>query len=142
MTENDPTNSNLASTVLFELFPQLAGTEITHRWGGVLGVPRNWKPSVSLDPDRKIHRAGGYVGDGVAATHLAGRTLAHAITGVDDDCLHLPWVRPWSRNWPLEPFRYTGYRVGAEFFLAADRLEFRGLPGSRLSSFVWNVLRR
>ncbi len=141
-TENDPTNSDLASTVLFELFPQLAGTEITHRWGGVLGVPRNWKPSVSLDPDRKIHRAGGYVGDGVAATHLAGRTLAHAVAGVDDDCLRLPWVRAWSRNWPVEPFRYTGYRLGAEFFLAADRLEFRGLPGSRLSSFVWNVLRR
>lgn len=140
--EDSETNSNLASTVLFELFPQLEGTAITHRWGGVLGVPRNWKPSVTIDPQRRIHRAGGYVGDGVAATHLAGRTLAHAITGIDDECLRLPWVRPWSRNWPVEPFRYAGYRLGAEFFLAADRLEFRGLPGSRLSNLVWNVLRR
>ena len=35
---------------LGELFPVLAGTRITHRWGGPLGIPRDWCPSVGLDP--------------------------------------------------------------------------------------------
>lgn len=29
------------------LWGQRSGTSISHRWGGVLGVPRNWKPAVS-----------------------------------------------------------------------------------------------
>ena len=38
--------------------------------------------------------AGGYVGDGVATTNLAGRTLADLITGRPSDLTSLPWVGP------------------------------------------------
>ena len=34
---------------LADLFPVLGGVEITHRWGGPLGLPRDWHPSVGLD---------------------------------------------------------------------------------------------
>jgi glycine/D-amino acid oxidase-like deaminating enzyme len=34
---------------LVELFPSLAPYAITHQWGGVLGVPRDWHSSVTLD---------------------------------------------------------------------------------------------
>ena len=37
---------------------------------------------------------GGYVGDGVATTNLAGRTLADLVTGADSDLVSLPWVEP------------------------------------------------
>jgi len=48
---------------LHELLPQTRDVRITHRWGGVIGVPRDWMPSVSLDRTRRLGFAGGYVGD-------------------------------------------------------------------------------
>ena len=44
-------------------------------WGGCLGIARDWSASVGLDRATGIGWAGGYVGDGVATTNLAGRTL-------------------------------------------------------------------
>ena len=40
-------------------------TRVTHRWGGPLGIPRDWYASVGLDPETGIGWGGGYVGDGV-----------------------------------------------------------------------------
>ena len=57
------------------------GPAITHRWGGPLGIARDWHPSVGFDRATGIGWAGGYVGDGVAVTNLAGRTLAALVTG-------------------------------------------------------------
>ena len=54
---------------------QLATTRITHAWGGALGIPRDWCASVGLDRATGVGWAGGYVGDGVSTTNLAGRTL-------------------------------------------------------------------
>ena len=34
-----------------DLFPVLAGTRVTHAWGGALGIPRDWCASVGLDRD-------------------------------------------------------------------------------------------
>ena len=77
---------------LVELFPALAGTPVTHRWGGPLGIARDWHPSVGFDPATGFGWAGGYVGDGVAVTNLAGRTLAALITGGQDESTQLCWV--------------------------------------------------
>ena len=64
---------------LVDLFPALAGAAITHRWGGPLGIARDWFPSVGLDGATGLAWAGGYVGDGVSTTNLAGRTLRDLI---------------------------------------------------------------
>jgi len=93
---------------MHEIFPFTKDLEITHRWGGPLGVPRNWKPSVNFDPQSGIASLGGYVGDGVAATNLAARTLAHLITGDQHPLTNLAWVNHPSRKWEVEPFRYFG----------------------------------
>ncbi len=60
---------------LVDLFPVLSGTSVTHAWGGPLGIPRDWCASVGLDPATGLGWAGGYVGDGVGTSNLAGRTL-------------------------------------------------------------------
>ena len=52
-----------------------AEADFTHAWGGPLGIPRDWHAGVGLGPDG-LGWAGGYVGDGVGTSHLAGRTLA------------------------------------------------------------------
>ena len=65
---------------LIEIFPALAGATFTHAWGGPLGVPRDWYAGVGLDREKGFAWAGGYVGDGVSTSNLAGRTLADLIT--------------------------------------------------------------
>ncbi|MEA2487813.1 MAG: hypothetical protein QOF16_1467, partial [Actinomycetota bacterium] len=45
--------------VLVELFPPVAGARITHRWGGPLGVPRDWFTSVGIDRGEKAAWAQG-----------------------------------------------------------------------------------
>jgi glycine/D-amino acid oxidase-like deaminating enzyme len=92
---------------LVELFPQLDGVEITHRWGGVLGVPRDWRPSVGLDRSTGLAWAGGYVGEGVAAANLAGRTIADLVVRPDSELVALPWVQHRSRRWEPEPLRWA-----------------------------------
>lgn len=108
---------------LGELFPPLSGAVVTHRWGGPLGVPRDWHPSVSFNPRNGIAWAGGYVGDGLSTTNLAGRTLADLITGRASELVTLPWVGHRSPNWEIEPLRFLGANLGMAAMAAADREE-------------------
>lgn len=107
---------------LVELFPALHDVAVTHRWGGVLGVPRDWFPSVRFDRATGFATAGGYAGDGVTLTNLAGRTLADLITGTDSDLTTLPWVGRESRRFEPEPFRFVGINAG---FRLAERIDRR-----------------
>ena len=106
-TEADSEVHDRIAATLVELFPQLADVEITHRWGGVLGVPRDWRASVGLDRSTGIAWAGGYVGEGVAAANLAGRTIADLVLRPDSPLVALPWVQHRSRRWEPEPVRWA-----------------------------------
>ncbi|MGL5828583.1 MAG: NAD(P)/FAD-dependent oxidoreductase, partial [Angustibacter sp.] len=86
-------------------FPYLGDVEVTHRWGGPLGISRDWHASVRYDPETGLGSAGGYVGDGVASTHLAGQTLADLVTEQVTERTGLPWVQHTSRSWEPEPLR-------------------------------------
>ena len=102
------------------LFPVLRDAKITHRWGGVLGVPRDWHASVGLDRATGLAWAGGYVGDGVGAAQLAGRTVADLITRRDSDLVRLPWVGHRSRRWEPEPLRWLEINAGLRAMGLAD----------------------
>ncbi len=110
---------------LVDLFPALAGARVTHRWGGVLGVPRNWTPFVHFDRAAGTAGAGGYVGEGVAPSNLAGRTLADLITGTESERVDLPWVGARHRRWEPEPLRWLGVRSSRWILAAADTYEYR-----------------
>jgi glycine/D-amino acid oxidase-like deaminating enzyme len=118
---------------LLDLFPQVASFEITHRWGGPLGIPRDWHAAVRFDPTTGIASAGGYVGDGVSTTNLAGRTLADLLTGRDTPLTHLPWVNRPVRRWEPEPLRWLGVNAGLRLAVAADAEEARTGRASRLA---------
>ncbi len=107
-------------SALVDLFPPVADARITHRWGGPLGVPRDWHASVAFNPATRIGRAGGYVGDGLSTTNLAGRTLADLITGTDSEVVRLPWVNHTSPRWEPEPLRFLGANAGLVGMAAAD----------------------
>lgn len=103
-----------------EMFPQLSGRRFTHRWGGPLGIPRDWHASVGLDRATGFAWAGGYVGDGVGAAQLAGRTLADLLLDRDTPLVHLPWVGHRSPRWEPEPLRWLAVNAGLRAMTAAD----------------------
>ena len=121
---------------LREMLPQLGGVPFTHAWGGPLGIARDWHPSVGLDPSTGLGWAGGYVGDGVAATNLAGRTLADLVTGRRTPLTELPWVGHRSRPWEPEPLRWLGVNAGLRLADAADREEARTHRPARLGRLL------
>ncbi|TQL53334.1 NAD(P)/FAD-dependent oxidoreductase [Subtercola boreus] len=115
---------------LVDLFPGAFDAEITHRWGGPIGVPRDWHASASFNPRTGIAYAGGYVGDGLSTTNLAGRTLSALMTGHDPsvvppgaDLRTLPWVNHLSPRWEPEPLRFAGSNLGLASADLADREE-------------------
>jgi glycine/D-amino acid oxidase-like deaminating enzyme len=108
---------------LGKLFPALTGVRFTHAWGGALGVPRDWIASVGLDRDTGLGWAGGYVGDGVGTTNLAGRTLRDLVLHRDTELTRLPWVGHRSRHWEPEPLRWLGVNTGLRAMTLADAEE-------------------
>jgi glycine/D-amino acid oxidase-like deaminating enzyme len=121
---------------LVELFPSLAPYAITHNWGGVLGVPRDWHSSVTLDATTGIGRAGGYVGDGVGLSHLAGLTLADLVLGKTTSRTSLPFVGHQSPKWEPEPLRYVGATAAIVGVALADRIEARTGKPSLVSKLI------
>jgi hypothetical protein len=103
----------------------LADVAVAGAWQGVLGAPRQWAPAVGLDRDTGLAWGGGYVGEGVAAANLAGRTLADLILGRDSELTRLPWVGRLGRSWPPEPLRYIAVRGVNAMMAMADRQEWR-----------------
>jgi glycine/D-amino acid oxidase-like deaminating enzyme len=130
----------LLRRTLTDLFPAVASAQITHAWGGPLGIPRDWHSSVGFERSSGLAWAGGYVGDGVATTNLAGRTLADLITGADTDLTHLPWVNHHSKAWEPEPLRWLGVNAGLWTMKLADHTEARKGRPSRLAGRMERLL--
>ncbi len=108
------------TAVLRTVLPQTRDVPVAHAWCGVLAVPRDWEATVSFDRTTGLGWAGGYVGHGVTATNLAGRTLADLVLDRRTALTELPWVGHRSRNWEPEPLRWLGVRGMYLAYRAAD----------------------
>ncbi|KQZ81593.1 NAD(P)/FAD-dependent oxidoreductase [Pseudomonas sp. Root562] len=109
-----------------ELFPQLKNVQITHGWGGNLGMSRRFKPHMLCDQASGIALSGGYGGEGVGASNLGGRTLADLILQRDTEQVRQPWVIPQRsldalRAWEPEPCRWLGYNAIIRSFVHEDQ---------------------
>jgi glycine/D-amino acid oxidase-like deaminating enzyme len=125
---------------LRSLFPMLGDAAITNRWGGAVGVPRDWYPSVGLDHENGIAWAGGYVGDGVSTTNLAGRTIADLVLRRDTDLVRLPWVGHRSPRWEPEPLRWLGVNFSRKLVESVDRAEAAGEEPKRRRRLLERLL--
>lgn len=123
---------------LLDLFPSLGGVRITHRWGGALGIPRDYMPFVRYADG--VGSAGGYVGDGVASAALAGRTLADLVLGRSTDRTALPWVNHEGRAWEPEPVRWLEANGMLAGLALADRMEARTGRPSAIADLLYRFL--
>lgn len=77
---------NLRATMISRMtrvFPQMAGVKLAHVWGGYVDISLNRAPHFGrIAPN--IYFAQGFSGHGIAATGLAGRVVAEAITAQSD----------------------------------------------------------
>jgi glycine/D-amino acid oxidase-like deaminating enzyme len=112
--------------VLLDLIPALADAKITHRWGGALGITREWSPFIEFDPKTGLGSAGGYAGSGVGVANLAGRTLADLILHQETERTTYPSVNRPYRLWEPEPLRWLGVEGVRRMGDGADRRELRG----------------
>ncbi len=96
-------------------FPQLAGVQFTHRWGGPIAVTSRFTPVFGAAMAGRAHYALGYTGLGIAASRFAGRVLAAKALGdkafgdmassADHEVAALAYVRRAPLPFPPEPLR-------------------------------------
>ena len=122
--------------MLCRMMPSLSQTEVTHAWSGVLGVSRDWCVSATADPAAGVAWAGGYVGEGVAASNLAGRTLSDLLRGERSELTALPWVDRRPRRWEPEPLRWPMVHAVYSLYRIADRIEAQTGRPARLATLV------
>jgi glycine/D-amino acid oxidase-like deaminating enzyme len=118
---------SLRRRLLESLFPSLRGVHLSHAWGGNLGMARRFHPHMLCDKQQGIALAGGFGGEGVGATHLAGQTLADLILERDTSRVDQPWVlREKSlkalATWEPEPCRWIAYKGIMSAFANEDRV--------------------
>lgn len=118
------------------LLEPLRDVRVARAWHGVLGVSRDWCPTVGFDRASGFGFAGGYAGEGVAASNLAGRTLRDLILGVDSELARLPWVGRGARRWEPEPLRFAGARTIYGLYRLADRREATNGGGARIAGLA------
>lgn len=84
---------------LTELFGDLVSqSKFDMCWQGTLGSSRDMKPHVLAPTDTNLIIAGGYAGEGVAASALAARSITELIVGSDKRWL----TRGFGSNWPAK----------------------------------------
>ena len=127
---------------LLRLIPALEGAAITHRWGGPLGIARDWSPRVGVFRAQGLATAGGYVGEGVGASNLAARTLADGILGRESERTSLPWVADDFQNWEIEPLRWLGVSAVRHLGDRLDEAERAGRAVPRLAQALWSAFVR
>lgn len=122
-----PDEVALRRQLFSELFPMLKDVPISHGWGGNLGMSRRFHPHMLCDRQQGIALAGGYGGEGVGASNLAGRTLADLILERDSALVRQPWVITEGglgvlKGWEPEPCRWLGYNAIVRSFVHEDRI--------------------
>ena len=117
-----------------EWFPILEKFEFTHSWGGAVGVTRDWAPY--LRTNGNYGEMGGYAGDGVAFSYLAGGAMADLISNKKSERVKLPFVQWQNPRWEPEPLRWFAINGAIRLSGLADREEKRTNQPSRIMKIL------
>jgi len=76
-------------SIIGQLFPILKEAKYSQCWGGAMAMSRTQRAFAHCDTDAGVGWLGGFLGNGVAATNLGGRTMADLILGRDTELTEL-----------------------------------------------------
>lgn len=101
-------------------------------------MPRDLSPSVVVDHLSGLASAGGYTGDGVVLSYVAGNALADLISAPEEETAftRLPFVQSSAKRWEFEPFRWLGINVGLGLAAWSDHVEVTRHTTSRASHLL------
>lgn len=103
---------------LVKIWPQLRGVEITHKWGGTLGMTMDFHPTMGVMGDHKnVYYGVGYSGHGVSWTQLAGKIIGQLYAGEDTELTRFYCVNKTPPYIPPEPFRKIGFHLYKRFLV-------------------------
>ena len=132
--ELDPAVVAAAAEHLHAFFPGLAGTAITHAWGGPIDASPTHLPLVLPLAGGHAFVAAGYTGNGVGPSHMVGRTLASLALDRRDEHSRLAFVDPSPPLVPPEPFQWIGGEAIRAGIIAKENAELAGRTPSRVAS--------
>jgi glycine/D-amino acid oxidase-like deaminating enzyme len=107
-------------------FPQLAGIQFTHAWGGMIDMSARLVAHHGTAMGGKVSYSSGFTGLGVAATRFAGLVMLDLLAGRDTERTRLPTVRSRPLPVPPEPLAYPLVQLMRRAIADADR---RGRDG-------------
>jgi glycine/D-amino acid oxidase-like deaminating enzyme len=142
---DDDLSVRRAAAGLRRLFPSLRDVRIWDAWGGPIDISADHLPWITSAPDRPIHAAHGYSGNGVGPSYVLGRVLAaRALDVAGDAALALPIARTsrQPRTFPPEPARSLGARLIRETASRRESREERGRPVGPLTRELSRISRR
>ncbi len=94
------------------MFPGLADTKITHRWGGPVAITPLFVPKFDYYQDHKNIVFGmGYCGHGVALSTSAGLILHDLLFDPESELTKLLFVHNFVGALPPEPFRWAAVNM-------------------------------
>jgi glycine/D-amino acid oxidase-like deaminating enzyme len=109
-----------------EVFPQLEGVGITHRWGGPVSVTLDMAPVVGyLGQDKKALFSMGCIGHGVSMTTTNGRAIAELVCGRQTERTELFFIGRRTVPWPPEPFTHGLVHAIRGFMKLEDRFIYK-----------------
>lgn len=112
-------------------FPILRDVAFPYAWGGSLAVPRDYAPALIVNRDAAVITAGGYLGEGVGASFLFGRTAAELMHGHSTAGTSMPWVRESTvapRRWETEPLPTLGFHGLMALYRIEEWAHTRSMP--------------
>lgn len=127
---------------MHEFFPATRHARISHRWGGAVAAHRSWWPALLIDEmasnrEHTTMSIGGYVGDGVATSHMLARRAAERL--VEPTAARHVLAPASVRRWEPEPLRF----IGANAMIAIiDRIDAREARRGRRSRLLRAILAR
>ncbi|MBD5829420.1 FAD-dependent oxidoreductase [Janibacter melonis] len=117
---------DLLARHLLEIFPQLEGVRISHRWAGVIDTTSRFTPIFGTSHGGRVAYAMGYTGLGVASTRFGAAVALDLLAGAETERTGLSMVRDKPIPFPPEPLRYAAVQATRAAMAREDRTGRRG----------------
>ena len=109
----------------FQTFPQLAGLDFTHAWGGVVDTCSRFCVFTGTAHGGRLAYAAGYTGLGVGAARFGANTMLDLLHGEQTERTSLAMMRTRPVPFPPEPARSAVIQLTRASIARADRNEGR-----------------